>query len=225
MKQELLEKLITANFYKIILILIILVIFIAAAIFLRSKFTDYNFLVKEEINLKTEFETKQAQAANLANYFKELEETKAKFNTIMTKILGRKTLKIINDGEKIKVTVNKNYNSNSLSKKKIIHHEQESQIAATIMNDFSKICIESGLSIILFQPFAKIKHDFYVEFPIKIKIRGKYQQLLIFFTHILTMQQPLQWSRFKLFKPDLHNKNLLQLEIFFKVYHLPVNEY
>ena len=56
-----------------------------------------------------------------------------------------------------------------------------------LLEDISKTGIASGLVFELFAPMPEIAHDFYIELPIKIIVRGNYHQFAVFLSIIAQM--------------------------------------
>lgn len=59
----------------------------------------------------------------------------------------------------------------------------------SLLEDISKTGIGSGLTFELFAPAPEIKHDFYVELPINIVVKGNYHQLAIFLSRVAEMSR------------------------------------
>lgn len=58
-----------------------------------------------------------------------------------------------------------------------------------LLEDISKTGIASGLTFELFAPQPEITHDFYIEVPIKIKVKGNYHQFAVFLSRIALMSR------------------------------------
>ncbi|MBI2785784.1 MAG: type 4a pilus biogenesis protein PilO [Legionella longbeachae] len=58
-----------------------------------------------------------------------------------------------------------------------------------LLEEVSKTGVTSGLKFELFAPQPEIKHDFYVELPIKISVVGTYFQLAMFISRIGQMNR------------------------------------
>ncbi len=58
-----------------------------------------------------------------------------------------------------------------------------------LLEDISKTGIASGLTFELFAPMPEIQHDFYIELPIKINVRGSYHQLAVFLSRVAKMDR------------------------------------
>lgn len=59
----------------------------------------------------------------------------------------------------------------------------------SLLEDVSKTGIASGLTFELFAPAPEIKHDFYIELPISIVVKGNYNQLAIFLSRVAEMSR------------------------------------
>ena len=58
-----------------------------------------------------------------------------------------------------------------------------------LLEDISKTGISAGLNFELFAPQKAIKHDFYIELPIKIRVMGTYDQLAIFLSRVAELSR------------------------------------
>jgi type IV pilus assembly protein PilO len=58
-----------------------------------------------------------------------------------------------------------------------------------LLEEISKTGISVGLKFELFAPQDEIKHDFYVELPIKITVVGTYMQLALFISRVAEMNR------------------------------------
>lgn len=111
----------------------LLIIGLGYWLIVKSNFEQLDILEAQEVTLKTDFETKQHQAANLQAYRNQLELMNERFGT-MLKLLPAK-------------------------------NEMPG-----LLEEISKTGVTSGLKFELFAPQAEVKHDFYVELPIKITV-------------------------------------------------------
>jgi type IV pilus assembly protein PilO len=109
-------------------------------------------LQKQEVSLKTDFENKQHQAANLQAYRNQLELMNARFGAMLKQLPAKNEM-------------------------------------PGLLEEISKTGVASGLKFELFAPQPEIKHDFYVELPIKISVIGTYMQLAMFLSRVAEMSR------------------------------------
>lgn len=93
-----------------------------------------------------------------------------------------------------------------------------------LLEDISKTGISAGLNFELFAPQPEIKHDFYIEMPIKIRVTGTYEQLAIFLSRVAELSRivtlhdfVISWASAEgndISKPD----NKLAMDITAKIY-------
>lgn len=67
-----------------------------------------------------------------------------------------------------------------------------------LLEEISKTGIASGLKFELFAPQAEVKHDFYVELPIKITVVGTYMQLATFLSRVAEMSRIVTLHEFSI---------------------------
>jgi type IV pilus assembly protein PilO len=67
-----------------------------------------------------------------------------------------------------------------------------------LLEEISKTGVASGLKFELFAPQPEIKHDFYVELPIKITVVGTYMQLAIFLSRVAEMSRIVTLHEFSI---------------------------
>lgn len=82
----------------------------------------------------------------------------------------------------------------------------------SLLEDISKTGIASGLTFELFAPSAEIKHDFYIELPIQIVVKGNYHQLAIFLSRVAEMSRIVTLHDFVIEAPELDKQKKLQGE-------------
>jgi type IV pilus assembly protein PilO len=58
-----------------------------------------------------------------------------------------------------------------------------------LLEEISKTGVTVGLKFDLFAPQPEIKHDFYIEVPIKITVVGSYMQLATFLSRVAEMSR------------------------------------
>lgn len=91
----------------------------------------------------------------------------------------------------------------------------------------AKAGTEKGVIFKLFVPLKEVKHDFYIELPVKITLLGTYQQLGVFINQLTHMQRLLTVSHFTIFttaknqlEPHLDHsiERLLEMNMTIKIY-------
>lgn len=92
-----------------------------------------------------------------------------------------------------------------------------------LLEDISKTGIASGLTFELFAPLPEVKHDFYLELPIKITVNGNYNQFAVFLSRVAQMNRIVTLHDFVVAQadPDKHKNNpgdLLGMEMTAKIY-------
>jgi type IV pilus assembly protein PilO len=92
-----------------------------------------------------------------------------------------------------------------------------------LLEDISKTGIASGLTFELFAPLPEVTHDFYVELPIKITVKGNYYQFAVFLSRVAQMSRIVTLHDFVVTQadPDKHKNNpgdLLGMEMTAKIY-------
>lgn len=58
-----------------------------------------------------------------------------------------------------------------------------------LLEDISRTGIASGLTFELFAPLPEVRHDFYIELPIKIEVVGDYHQFAVFLNRVAQMNR------------------------------------
>jgi type IV pilus assembly protein PilO len=58
-----------------------------------------------------------------------------------------------------------------------------------LLEEISKTGVTVGLKFVLFAPQPEVKHDFYIELPIKIVVKGTYMQLALFMSRVGEMNR------------------------------------
>lgn len=71
-----------------------------------------------------------------------------------------------------------------------------------LLEEISQIGIKSGLKFQLFDPQAEVRHDFYVEVPIKIIVDGDFHQIAEFISRVANMKRIVTMHNFELRFPD-----------------------
>jgi len=118
----------------------------------KPKFATLEGVAAKEQTLKTQFDETQSKAANREAYVEQLSEMKRTFN-VMLRQLPNKT-----DIESLLI---------DLSNKTDIE---------SLLIDLSQTSVASGLEVESFKPKKEIAREFYVEYPITIKVTGNYHQ-------------------------------------------------
>lgn len=67
-----------------------------------------------------------------------------------------------------------------------------------LLEEISKTGVISGLKFELFAPQPEIKHDFYIELPIKITVEGTYMQLALFLSRVAEMNRIVTLHEFSI---------------------------
>lgn len=67
-----------------------------------------------------------------------------------------------------------------------------------LLEEISKTGVSAGLRFELFAPQPEIKHDFYVELPIKITVVGTYMQLALFLSRVAEMSRIVTLHEFSI---------------------------
>jgi type IV pilus assembly protein PilO len=92
-----------------------------------------------------------------------------------------------------------------------------------LLEDISKTGIASGLTFDLFAPLPEVKHDFYIEVPIKIVVVGNYHQFAVFLSRVAQMSRIVTLHDFMVegVIPDKQKKapvGLLTMQMTAKIY-------
>lgn len=128
---------------------------------IKSNFEQLDSLQAQEVTLKTEFETKQHEAANLQAYRNQLELMNERFGAMLKQLPAKNEM-------------------------------------PGLLEEISKTGVASGLRFELFAPQAELKHDFYIELPIKITVVGTYMQLAIFLSRVAEMNRIVTLHEFSI---------------------------
>jgi type IV pilus assembly protein PilO len=67
-----------------------------------------------------------------------------------------------------------------------------------LLEEISKTGLAAGLKFTLFAPQAELRHDFYVELPIKISVVGSYFQLAQFLSRVAEVDRIVTWHEFSI---------------------------
>ncbi|WP_131780946.1 type 4a pilus biogenesis protein PilO [Legionella gresilensis] len=92
-----------------------------------------------------------------------------------------------------------------------------------LLEDISKTGIASGLTFDSFAPQTEVKHDFYIELPIKIAVVGNYHQLAVFVSRVIQMSRIVTLHDFEI-KQQIDEKqkkpigDLLIMQLTAKIY-------
>jgi type IV pilus assembly protein PilO len=129
--------------------------------FISASFEQLDKLQTQETTLKTDFEVKQNQAANLQAYRNQLELMNERFGTMLKQLPAKNEM-------------------------------------PGLLEEISKTGVASGLRFELFAPQPEIRHDFYVELPIKITVVGSYMQLAIFLSRVAEMNRIVTLHEFSI---------------------------
>jgi Tfp pilus assembly protein PilO len=77
--------------------------------------------------------------------------------------------------------------------------------AREILSKIENIVKETGLQLIMLQPMAKRKTDFYEVAPIRVQLKGGYQQIAKFIVHVYALSEMVTIGNFMLQK-DLRER-------------------
>ncbi len=67
-----------------------------------------------------------------------------------------------------------------------------------LLEEISKTGVASGLKFELFAPQPEVKHDFYIELPIKVIVEGSYMQLAVFMSRVAEMNRIVTLHEFSI---------------------------
>lgn len=153
---------------------------------IKGSLEQYDSLKQQEVTIKSEFETKSQQAANIDAYRNQI--------TVMNERFGNMLKQLPTENE-----------------------------MPGLLEDISKTGTASGLAFKLFAPQPEVKHDFYIELPIKIAVEGNYQQLAVFLSRIAQMGRIVTLHDFviegaRLEKQKNTSEDLLLMQITAKIY-------
>ncbi|MFC3908429.1 type 4a pilus biogenesis protein PilO [Legionella dresdenensis] len=97
-----------------------------------------------------------------------------------------------------------------------------------LLEDISKTGVASGLTFERFAPEPEVKHDFYIELPIKIAVIGNYHELAVFLSRIAEMSRIVTLHDFDIKPVDAEKQQVkpakpaggdqLKMEITAKIY-------
>lgn len=121
-------------------------------LFIKANFEQYNLLKQQEVTLRSEFELKQRQAANLQAYRNQLQLMDERFGSMLKQLPAKNEM-------------------------------------PGLLEEISKTGVASGLRFELFAPQPEMKHDFYIELPIKITVVGTYMHLALFLSRVAEMNR------------------------------------
>ncbi len=68
----------------------------------------------------------------------------------------------------------------------------------SLLKDISQAGKDSGLTFLLFQPQAEVKHDFYADIPVKMDLTGSYHDLGSFFDRLAGMPRIVNIASFSM---------------------------
>lgn len=87
-----------------------------------------------------------------------------------------------------------------------------------LLDDLSQTGMRLGLKFKRFDPQPAMKHDFYIEHPIRLTIVGTYMQLALFFSQTATMRRLITWHEFSLIR--MSSQPVLMMKISATLYQL-----
>lgn len=138
-----------------------LIIGLGYFVLIKANFEQLDTLQTQEVSLRTDFETKQHEAANLQAYRNQLELMNERFGTMLKQLPAKNEM-------------------------------------PGLLEEISKTGITSGLKFELFAPQPEVKHDFYIELPIKITVVGTYMQLGMFLSRVAEMSRIVTLHEFSI---------------------------
>ena len=83
----------------------------------------------------------------------------------------------------------------------------------TLLTDISQTGISSGLEIELFKPEGLIPKDFYAEYPIKLKVTGRYHQLAQFVSGVAALPRIVTLQNIEIEPADKEGGVKLSMEV------------
>ncbi len=92
-----------------------------------------------------------------------------------------------------------------------------------LLDDISKTGIQAGLKVTLFVPQKELAHDFFMELPLKISLKGTYFQLLQFLMDVAQMNRIVTFHDFRIevassIDEDSKSQNALEMTLRAKTY-------
>lgn len=144
-----------------VLVIALLIIGLGYWVIIKSNFEQLDTLTLQEATLKTAFESKQHQAANLQAYRNQLQLMNERFGTMLKQLPAKNEM-------------------------------------PGLLEEISKTGVTVGLKFELFAPQPEIKHDFYIELPIKITVVGTYMQLATFLSRVAEMSRIVTLHEFSI---------------------------
>ena len=163
---------------KVILIVFLCIIVAVAGYFLVTtpKLEELEKVEKEEIRLKSVFDEKAANAANLDAYKQQLDEMRQSFGALLRQLPNKTEIE-------------------------------------TLLTDISQTGISSGLEIELFKPEGLIPKDFYAEYPIKLKVTGRYHQFAQFVSGVAALPRIVTLQNIEISPADKEGGVKLSMEL------------
>ena len=83
----------------------------------------------------------------------------------------------------------------------------------SLLTDISQTGIASGLEIEYFKPEGLFPKEFYAEFPIKLRVTGRYHQFGKFVSGVAALPRIVTMRNISISKPDDKSGVLLQMEV------------
>jgi len=83
----------------------------------------------------------------------------------------------------------------------------------TLLTDISQTGISSGLEIELFKPEGLVPKDFYAEYPIKLKVTGRYHQFAQFVSGVAALPRIVTLQNIKIEPTDKDSGVKLSMEV------------
>ncbi|MBT8439801.1 MAG: type 4a pilus biogenesis protein PilO, partial [Gammaproteobacteria bacterium] len=83
----------------------------------------------------------------------------------------------------------------------------------TLLTDISQTGISSGLEIELFKPEGLVPKDFYAEYPIKLKVTGRYHQFAQFVSGVAALPRIVTLQNIEIQPADKDSGVKLSMEL------------
>ena len=163
---------------KIIVIVLICLIVLGAGLYFDTKpqMALLETAEKKEQQLRSDFEKKQAKAANLEAYKQQLDEMKRSFGALLRQLPNKTEIE-------------------------------------TLLTDISQTGIASGLDIDFFKPEGLSPKEFYAEYPIKLRVTGRYHQFARFISGVAALPRIVTLQDISIKHPDKEKGVRLEMEL------------
>ena len=130
------------------------------------------------------------------------------------------------------INYKKNFKKIKIKYSEILQQLINKKETSILLDKISQIGVNSGLGFDLFAPQSEQKIDFYTELAINISVKGEYQQLALFLSHIAEIKQLISWHSINIYSinnasESIKNeqlKNLLHMDLTMKIYFIDKDE-